>query len=81
MLRTFQMPLVYWLFMVLLTFRNRIWKGLSQSVAVAVTGNRYRLSGFVKLLTLVGDALYHEVDFMMACSNIEGTCICSHLTI
>ena len=67
------------LFMVLVTFRNRIWKGLSQ--AVAVTGNRYRLSGFVKLLTLVGDALYHEVDFMMACSNVEGTFICSHLRI
>ena len=65
--------------MVLVTFRNRIWKGLSQTVAV--TGNRYRLSGFVKLLTLVGDALYHEVDFMMACSNVEGTIIlfCSHL--
>ena len=60
--------------MILILFlhcRNKDWKGLSQFVNLTA-GVRYSMSGYVKLLNTVNNALYHPVDIVMGCSNDQG---------
>ena len=51
--------------------RDEDWKGLSQFVNLTA-GVRYSMSGYVKLLNTVNNALYHPVDIVMGCSNDQG---------
>ena len=50
--------------------RDATWKGLSQYVNIT-SGARYSLSGFIKLITLVGDAMYHAVELRLSCKNSQ----------
>ena len=43
---------------------------MSQNVDIT-PGARYSYSGYIKLLTLVGDAMYHTVELALSCKNSQ----------
>ena len=58
------------MYIFLFCFRSENWEGLSQNVDIT-PGARYSYSGYIKLLTLVGDAMYHTVELALSCKNSQ----------